>query len=155
VDIPRICKDEFKLRTVPSYKSSTEDLESMVIQIYHKGLTTSEIADLTEKTYEAFYTKATISNMTQAVYQQVEQFHTSKLKYHYALNLADVIFISVRLDNVAKESLHILVGITPEGIEKSLTTGFTPMNPKKTTGKCWKISESVIVRKFYCLDVMD
>ena len=118
VDVPRDRLGEFKQRTVPSYKRSTDDLESMVIQLYRKGITTAEIADLIEKMYGAYYSKTTISNMTQAVQQQVEQFHTRQLKSRYALIFADATFISVRRDTVAKEALHILVGITPEGIKE-------------------------------------
>jgi putative transposase len=51
VDVPRDRLGEFKQRTVPSYKRSTDDLESMIIQLYRKGITTSEIADLIEKMY--------------------------------------------------------------------------------------------------------
>jgi putative transposase len=103
---------------VPSYKRSTDDLESMVIQLYRKGNTTSEIADLVEKMYRTYYTKATISNITQAVQQQVEQFHTRQLKYRYAMIFADATFISIRRDIAAKKALHILVGITPEGVKE-------------------------------------
>jgi putative transposase len=49
VDVPRDRLGEFKQRTVPSYKRSTDDLESMIIQLHRKGITTSEIADMIEK----------------------------------------------------------------------------------------------------------
>jgi putative transposase len=68
--------------------------------------------------YGTYYTKAIISNITQDVQQQIEQFHTRQLKSSYALIFTDATFISVRLDTTAKEALHILVGITPEGINK-------------------------------------
>jgi putative transposase len=38
VDVHRDRLGEFKQRTVPSYKRSTDDLESMIIQLYRKGI---------------------------------------------------------------------------------------------------------------------
>jgi putative transposase len=69
--------------------------------------------------YGAYYTKATISNMTQAVQQQVEQFHTRQVKSRYAQIFADATFTSERRYTIAKEALNILVGITPENGQRS------------------------------------
>ena len=71
VVIPRDRKGDFKQKLIPSHSRSTDDLESMVIQMYSKGITTSEIADLIERMYGAHYTPQTISNMTRVVQDQV------------------------------------------------------------------------------------
>ena len=39
----------------------------MVIQLYQKGITTREIADIIEKMYGCYYSPQTISNMTKVV----------------------------------------------------------------------------------------
>lgn len=46
VEIPRDRNDEFNQQSIPSYQRSTDDLDAMVIQMYRKGITTSEISDL-------------------------------------------------------------------------------------------------------------
>ena len=120
VEIPRDRNGEFKQQSIPSYQRSTNDLEAMVIQMYRKGITTSEIADLIEKMYGAHYTPQTVSNMTKMVQEQVQRFHQRPLNPRYAVIYCDATYLAVRRDSVAKEALHILLGITPEGNKEVL-----------------------------------
>ena len=48
VEIPRDRNGEFKQQLIPSHQRSTQDLENMVIQMYRRGITTAEIAELIE-----------------------------------------------------------------------------------------------------------
>lgn len=120
VEIPRDRNGEFKQQSIPTYQRSTNDLEAMVIQMYRKGITTSEIADLIEKMYGAHYTPQTVSNMTRMVQEQVQRFHQRPLNPRYAVIYCDATYLAVRRDSVAKEALHILLGITPEGSKEVL-----------------------------------
>ena len=83
VEIPRDRNGEFKQHTVPSYKRSTDDLESMIIQMYQRGITTTEISELIERMFGMYYTPQTISNMTQVLSDQVEAFHTRQIQTRY------------------------------------------------------------------------
>jgi putative transposase len=120
VEIPRDRNGEFKQQLIPIYHRSTGDLEAMVIQMYRKGITTSEIADLIEKMYGAHYTPQTISNMTRMVQEQVERYHNRPLNSKYVVIYCDATYLAVRRDSVAKEALHILLGITPDGSKEVL-----------------------------------
>ena len=120
VEIPRDRNGEFKQRLIPSHQRSTDDLEAMIIQMYAKGITTAEIAQLIEKMYGAHYTPQTISNITQMVHVQVANYHQRKLNARYAVIYCDATYLSVRRDGVAKEALHVLLGITPEGYKEIL-----------------------------------
>ena len=44
--------------------------------MYSKGVTTREIAELREKMYGHYYSRQTISNITQTVQEQVAAFHS-------------------------------------------------------------------------------
>ena len=44
----------------------------MIIQLYQKGTTTREIADIIEKMYGYYYSPQTISNITKVVTEEVE-----------------------------------------------------------------------------------
>lgn len=92
-----------------------QSLEEMVIQLYQKGITTSEIAELIEKMYGSYYTPQTISNLTKATEESVKQFHQRSLAKRYTVIYADATYINVKRDTVAKEALHILIGITDKG----------------------------------------
>lgn len=70
--------------------------------------------------YGAHYTPATISNMTKIVQEQVHRFHQRPLSPRYAVIYCDATYLAVRRDCVAKEAMHILPGITPEGNKEVL-----------------------------------
>ena len=120
IEIPRDRNGEFQQHTVPRYKRNDGTLEDMVIQMYSKGITTSEIAGLIEKMYGSYYTPATISNMTKATEELVKEFHSRSLSSRYSVIYGDATYISVRRDTVSKEALHVLMGISADGNKEIL-----------------------------------
>ncbi len=126
VDIPRDRNGDFHQRTVPRYQRNDGSLEDMVICLYRKGITTSEIAELIEKMYGSYYTPQTVSNMTKATEELVKQFHERPLSARYSVVYADATYISVRRDSVAKEALHVLIGINGEGYKEILDYALFP-----------------------------
>ncbi|WP_285299805.1 transposase, partial [Lactiplantibacillus plantarum] len=81
--IPRDRNGRFENHTLPAYGRHSNNLETTVIQLYTKGITTAEIAELIEKMYGAHYSKATVSNMTKAVNEQVQAFQQRRLASQY------------------------------------------------------------------------
>ena len=51
VTVPRDRNGVFKQQTIPAYDRRTDSLETTTLQLYSKGITTTEIADLIEKMY--------------------------------------------------------------------------------------------------------
>ena len=82
--IPRDRNGIFENHTLPAYGRHSDSLETTVIQLYTKGITTAEIAELIEKMYGAHYSKSTVSNMTKAVDEQVQAFQQRRLASQYA-----------------------------------------------------------------------
>ena len=126
VQIPRDRNGEFNQQAISPYKRQTNDLETTVLQLYSKGITTAEIADLIEKMYGHAYTPATISNMTKLVEENVKQFHERPLNRRYTVIYCDATYLNVRRDSVNKEALHILLGITPEGFKEIISFRLYP-----------------------------
>lgn len=124
--IPRDRNGEFDQHLVPEYSRRTDDLETTIITLYRKGITTREITDLIEKLYGHYYTPATISNIAKAVGDQVEAFHKRPLSERYVVIYMDATYLNVRRDSVAKEPLHVLLGITPDGNREILDYALYP-----------------------------
>ena len=114
IEIPRDRNGEFKQQIFPGYDRKTDSLETTVLQLYSHGVTTFEIADLIEKMYGHAYRKQTISNITKAIEVNVDAFHQRPFSKRYIALYCDATMINVRRDSVAKEALHIIVGITEE-----------------------------------------
>lgn len=126
IKIPRDRNGEFSQQTVPAYRRNSDSLETTIIQLYKKGITTREISDLVEKMYGHHYSPATVSNITKAVQEQVSAFHQRPISPKYAIVYGDATYLSVRRDSVSKEALHILIGITHEGEKEVLDYALYP-----------------------------
>lgn len=124
--IPRDRAGLFTPHTVPAYARRCDTLESMVIHMYSHGVTTSEIARMIEKMYGCHYSRQTVSNITQAMQEQVEAFHHRPIHDKYVAVYCDATYINVRRDSVAKEALHVIVGIDEDGHKEILDYALYP-----------------------------
>jgi len=124
--IPRDRNGEFKQQTLPNYQRQTDDLETTILQLYSKGITTAEIADLIEKMYGHSYLPQTISNITKAAEEYVEEFHKRKLNKRYVVIYCDATYLNVRRDSVSKEALHVMIGITENGYKEIVSSRIYP-----------------------------
>ncbi|MEE6710255.1 transposase [Lacticaseibacillus paracasei] len=93
--IPRDRNGRFENHTLPAYGRHSDNLETTVIQLYTKEITTAEIAELIEKMYGAHYSKATVSNMTKAVNEQLQAFQQRCL-VHVGRNLMNKVRVKDR-----------------------------------------------------------
>ena len=98
----------------------------MIIQLYKKGITTREIADIIEKIYGCYYSLQTIFNMTKVVAEEVNAFNNRPLPSQFAVVYLDATFITVKRGRVQKEALHVLIGITPSGEKHVIDYGIYP-----------------------------
>ena len=126
IRIPRDRMGEFNQQTLAPYSRNTDDLETTIIQLYRKGITTREISDLIEKMYGHHYSAQTISNIAKSVEVQVDAFHSRPITSKYAVVFCDATYLNVRRDSVSKEALHIILGITPEGEKEVLDYALFP-----------------------------
>ena len=126
ISVPRDRNGSFEQHLFPDYSRRTDDLETTIVTLYRKGITTREISDLIEKLYGHHYTPATVSNISKAVADQVKVFHERPLSERYVVVFMDATYLSVRRDSVAKEPLHVLLGITPDGTREILDYALYP-----------------------------
>lgn len=126
LEIPRDRKGEFKQQTVPAYKRTNDTLEEIIIHLFRKGVTMSEIADLIEKMYGHHYTPQTLSNMTKIFSEEVAAFKERALHDRYAAIYLDATYIPLKRKTVAKEAIHIAVGIRPDGAKEVLAYAIAP-----------------------------
>ncbi len=120
LNIPRDRQGQFKQALIPGYGRRTVDLEELVIQLYSKGMTTSEMANIIEKLYGHHYSPATVANITKLTEQSVLAFHERQLNSCYTAIFMDATYLHLRRETVAKEAVHIALGITSEGYKEVL-----------------------------------
>ena len=126
LSIPRDRNGQFKQHTLPARKRSDDALETTVVHLYEKGITTREIADIIEKMYGQHYSPQTVSNISKAVQSQVDEFHSRPVEENYAVIYCDATYVSLRRDSVSKEAIHVIMGITTDGRKEILDYAIYP-----------------------------
>lgn len=126
IQVPRDRNGSFEQQTVAPYKRNSDSLEEVVIHLYKKGVTTSEIADLMEKMYGHHYSKQTISNFTKMVEADIEAYKSSPLNKRYVCVYLDATHIPLRRKTVAKEAVYIAIGIDEDGHKEVLDFTIAP-----------------------------
>ena len=126
LEIPRDRNGEFKQQTLPAYKRTNDTLETTIIHLFEKGVTMPEIADLIEKMYGHHYTPQTMSNITKSFTEEVTAFKGRELHDRYAAIYMDATYIPLKRKTVAKEAIHIAVGIRPDGSKEVLSYAIAP-----------------------------
>lgn len=130
IEVPRDRNGEFSNLLLPAHKNMGNDLETTIIQLYKKGITTREISSLIEKMYGHNYSAQAVSNLAKLVDEDVKAFHNRQIKDRYTVIYCDATFISLRRDTVQKEALHVLIGIDLEGNKEVLDYGLYPSESK-------------------------
>ncbi len=98
----------------------------MVITLYKICITTREIAALLEKMYENYYSLTTISNISKVMKNEIEAYHKRKIKKDFVVLYCDATYLPVRGVSVAKEALHVIIGIDPNGNKEVLDYSLFP-----------------------------
>ena len=78
-------------------------------------MTHEEITLVIESLYSHKYSKATISNIAEAINEDVKAFKNAQLKENYFCVFLDSTYIPVRRNSVQKEAANIAVGINKVG----------------------------------------
>jgi len=101
----------FHQHTLPDYRQHSNVLESMIIKLYSKGVTTREIADLIEKMYGSHYSPAQVSNISKQMIPKVEAYHQRKLSDKFFCVYLDATYIPLRRITFDREAVYLAIGI--------------------------------------------
>ena len=93
------------------FHQHSDVLESMIIKLYSKGVTTREIADLIEKMYGSHYSPAQVSNISKQMIPKVEAYHQRKLSDKFFCVYLDATYIPLRRITFDREAVYLAIGI--------------------------------------------
>ena len=111
IQVPRDRNGLFHQHTLPDYKQHSDVLESMIIKLYSKGVTTREIADLIEKMYGSHYSPVQVSNISKQMIPKVEVYHQRKLSDKFVCVYLDATYIPLRRITFDREAVYLAIGI--------------------------------------------
>jgi len=121
LDIPRDRKGSFTPRLVPKGQRRLGGLDDMIISLYAGGMTIRDIQHHLAATIGTDLSHETISNITDAVSEEILAWQARPLEEFYPVVYLDAIRIKIRENNqVINRAAYIAVGVDLEGIKHVL-----------------------------------
>lgn len=113
--IPRDRKGDFQTTLFEPYKRRMVAVDELIVQLYQNGVSVRQVGKIMKNLLGEEYSQGTVSNVTNAVMEDVLAWQARPLKKRYTAIYLDALFVKVRRDTVAKEAIYIVLGICPEG----------------------------------------
>lgn len=126
IDVPQDRDGDFEPKIVPKRKKDISGIEQKIISLYAKGLSTRQIAAVVNDIYGFEPSDGLISDITDKILPQIEEWQNRPLSEVYPIVFIDCIHFSVRDEHIIKKlAAYIIMGINTEGYKEvlSITVG--------------------------------
>ena len=118
---PRDRDGTFEPQMVKKNQTRITGMDSQILSLYAKGMTTREIAAAFKELYDADVSPALVSKVTDAVMEQVIEWQNRPLDAIYPIVYLDCIVLKVRQDSrVINKAVFLALGINLEGHKELL-----------------------------------
>lgn len=122
IDAPQDRLSSFAPQVVKKRQKDISGIEQKIISMYAKGMTTSQISETLEDIYGFEASEGFISDVTDKILPQIEDWQNRPLSSMYPIIFIDAIDFSVREDGlVRKLAAYIVLGINENGMKEVLT----------------------------------
>ena len=122
IEVPQDRRSTFEPQVVKKRQKDISDIDQKIISMYAKGMTTRQISDTLEDIYGFEASEGFISDVTDKILPQIEDWQHRPLSEVYPVLFIDAIHYSVR-DNgiIRKLAAYVILGINLEGHKEVLT----------------------------------
>ena len=126
IDVPQDRKSTFEPQVVKKRQKDISDIDQKIISMYAKGMTTRQISETIEDIYGFETSEGFISDVTDKIPSQIEDWQNRPLDEVYPILYIDAIHYSVRDNGVIRKlAAYVILGINTEGKKEvlSITVG--------------------------------
>ena len=121
IKVPRDRRSEFEPQIVPKRSHLSKGIESLVISLYAKGMSNSDIEQQLKELYGFNVSTSTISIITDKVTGDVIAWQNRPLEPVYLVVWMDAIVFKVRENSrVINKAIYLAVGLRPDGKKEVL-----------------------------------
>jgi putative transposase len=122
IDVPQDRNSTFDPQVVKKRQKDISDIDQKIISMYAKGMTTRQISDTLMDIYGFEASEGFISDVTDKLLPQIEEWQNRPLDEIYPVLFIDAIHYSVRDNGVIRKlAAYVILGITLEGKKEVLT----------------------------------
>jgi transposase-like protein len=115
IDVPRDRDSSFEPATVKKRQRRLNGVDSMVISLTAKGLTTGEVQAHLAETYGTDVSRETISKITDRVLDDLAEWQNRPLDRVYPVIFIDAVMVKIRDGQVANRPVYTAIGVTVDG----------------------------------------
>jgi putative transposase len=118
--VPRDRQGEFQTQVFEPYQRREGWLEETVIHMYKGGMSTRDVAKFIDSMFGTQYSPSTVSNITNTVLEDIEQWQGRPLEKRYSVIYLDGLYLKLRRSTVSSEVIYTAMGINEQGYRQIL-----------------------------------
>lgn len=116
IRVPRDRDGTFEPVVVPKRKRDVSAIEDKVLSMYAKGMSQRDIADTIEDIYGFEISHETVSEITDKVLEQLEEWQNRPLKKFYTFLFVDCLYVTIRKEYETKKyAVYVILGYDVDG----------------------------------------
>lgn len=116
INVPQDRRSTFEPQVVKKHQKDISDIDQKIISMYAKGMTTRQISETIEDIYGFETSEGFISDVTDKIMPQIEDWQNRPLDDIYPIIYIDAIHYSVREDGIIRKlAAYVILGISAEG----------------------------------------
>jgi len=121
IAVPRDRLGSFEPQLVPKGTTRFAGFDEKILSLYARGMTTREIQGHLEEMYQVEVSPTLISNVTEAVIEEVKAWQSRLLETVYPIVYLDALVVKMRAEGrVENRAVYVAIGITMEGQKEVL-----------------------------------
>ncbi|MCK5355856.1 MAG: IS256 family transposase [Methyloprofundus sp.] len=121
IDIPRDRNSDFEPQLVKKSQTRFTTMNDKILSLYAKGMSTRDIVDTFKEMYDADISPTLISNVTNAVIEQIVEWQSRPLDTLYPIVYLDCIVVKIRQDKqVINKAIYLALGVNMDGHKELL-----------------------------------
>lgn len=122
IDVPQDRQSSFEPEVVKKRQKDISNIDQKIISMYAKGMTTRQIAEQMEEIYGFECSESFISNVTDKIIAEIEDWQKRPLDEVYPIVFIDAVHFSVREDNrIKKLAAYVILGYSKDGMKEILS----------------------------------
>src|SRR5699024_7379275 len=144
--VPRDREGYFTTHVFDPYQRREKWLGETIINMYQHGFSTRDIGKFVERIVGEEYSAGTISNITDVVMEDIEDWKSRLLSKRYSVLYLDGTYFKLRRQDVDDEVIYLIIGINEEGYKEvllgvfdgltGLDAAFKEVFPKADVQRC-------------------
>ena len=121
IQVPRDRDGSFSPMLVPKRKGMADGIENIIISLYSRGMSNSDIENQIRDLYNVEVSTSTISRITNAITEDIVAWQNRPLEDVYLIVWLDGIVFKVREQSkVINKTIYIAIGLRQDGIKEVL-----------------------------------